>query len=461
MISSPAELLTSGSLIRGQRAEQALLQAGFVSNGSLTGVGFLRVKGDAYVVLPKAYANRSLPGPIGSVFLLLRLLRRVQFRDQSAASGKQTVRVGNSPYPSEWAIEPPAESAVASLIDMARWLRRDLAANGLYVRRRAAPIRNDFRYPVNWPRTLNASLPILERGGMHFSETRHAGRAMDCAHPLRQIQTEALRQLSGLLGDSDPVRDEPPLINGLSARLALNPAGLFRQLRGELFDERAQELLVALERFFDASGRFKEDSEAPDEFSLWTPNFEVIWETVVRQVLAPADRPRLPCGEWHDVLSGRVDGIQPEIDGFCHVAGKGFLFDAKDKREKALDAGKQTRWLGSANDHYKQMIYAQLWPFNDARQGLRIDYNILVFPSAEFDLATDGSPNLFRIRGRHVWKEQPQSCVWEVEANFELLVKAWLGEARLDVAEALRKLSVELDAFEARASSKLVTPSVA
>ena len=75
--------------------------------------------------------------------------------------------------------------------------------------------------------------------------------------------------------------------------------------------------------------------------------------------------------------------------------------------------------LGSAADHYKQIIYRQLTkpPHPDRF------YNVLMFPSIDQE-------KLFELVGCHRWKDISNSRVFEVTVDYDTITKHWLGEER-------------------------------
>ncbi len=447
----PHRLFVAGNPLADCPEREILVRAGFTSNGSLTGVGFLWTADGLIVVLPKAYSSCGAPASVDRVFLLLRLLKRVQLRDQARKEKGTQIRVGNSPYPEEWALGRLVSPSLEALLSAIRDLYRDFSANGLYLRRRSAQVRNDFRYPVDWRQTLSASLPRLEHHGIEFAETRHRGRAFDFRHPIRQLQSEALRRAAVLLGEGDPVPDEPTLDVELGHRLVRNRPALFRELCGDTFDERTRNLLDALQRFYDRAGELEGSSNhEPDGAALWTPDFENIWEMLVREKLAPHESPSIPKGAWGTLDLAGDNGIGPKVDGFYHTNGLGILVDAKDKRDKGPEDGNRLARLGSAADHYKQVMYKQLAPGIPAPH---IDYNLLIFPTVGVVSKSSGTSELLRLRGRHYWPGKVDSLVHEIEADFETLARAWLGETRLSISDSWLPLITQLKNWAPPATS--------
>src|SRR5262249_22418369 len=100
------------------------------------------------------------------------------------------------------------------------------------------------------------------------------------------------------------------------------------------------------------------------------------------------------------------------------------IIDAKDYR--VING---SLLLGSAADHYKQIVYRALLEGRTSGQPI----NILAFPSI-------GQTSLFVLRGCHYWSMIRQSTVFEVLVDYELAIKHWLGEATIPVEAAFQTL---------------------
>ena len=60
-------------------------------------------------------------------------------------------------------------------------------------------------------------------------------------------------------------------------------------------------------------------------------------------------------------------------------------------------------------------------------------YNILAFPGF-------GQESLFQIRGCHYWPNLEASLVYEIEIDYDRVVRHWLGEEVIDVQYELSSI---------------------
>ena len=151
----------------------------------------------------------------------------------------------------------------------------------------------------------------------------------------------------------------------------------------------------------------------------------------------------MPPGRWHTVDRSITTTGVPKVDFKISGTKAEALVDAKDYR-----VDRKVLRMGSAGDHYKQVIYRQL---SEAPDG-KYFCNILMFPSID-------QKNLFELRGMHEWTEIENSGVFEVNVDYTKIVKVWLGEGfgSLSLVDEIESLFEEMKGLEAAAAQSILT----
>ena len=426
----------------GKAAWRSLADNGFVERTSVSCVGFHREieANSLLVVLPKAFnspwARARLSEPAyerEQIYRLIRIFKKVRRETQFSLAGGNTNQILDR--------ELRATDPVLDSFDAALRLRRDYRENGLYIRKSNRQTLNKPNLPVNWPRTIRSSTPVLSGREVFFDNTVHHARKRDMSHPLCLLHIACLKEIFRLTGERSDLDGSEALDANAFRRVKAKPRSYLRDLRASTFDERGRFLISAISSFLSESSLLGTDRQVREELLSYTKDFEDIWEQVLRDLMAPGLTQRtLPAGEWYGWPNASANkGMQPEFDIRLESGDADVLVDAKDYR--LLNGSK---WQGSNGDHYKQIIYRQLLA---TRKDLKV-LNILAFPSL-------GQRTLFAIRGCHHWKEIEGSRVFEVTVDYDLAVKRWLGETSLDIKTELAALLEELRKF----SEKVETPT--
>ena len=76
-------------------------------------------------------------------------------------------------------------------------------------------------------------------------------------------------------------------------------------------------------------------------------------------------------------------------------------------------------------------------------------YNILAFPGF-------GQKSLLQVRGCHYWPGLKDSLVYEIDIDYDLVVRHWLGEELIDVPS---ELSLLLECIKDMQSVKGLVPA--
>jgi hypothetical protein len=208
---------------------------------------------------------------------------------------------------------------------------------------------------------------------------------------------------------------------------------IIRELNAIVYDARGKSLIWLIKSYLSESSLLSSDQVVNEQLLCYAKDFEMVWERVLRDVIAPSARSRnLACGEWYAwPFDSREKGIQPEFDIRLEDQEGDTLIDAKDYR---IING--SRWIGTSADHYKQIIYRKLLDHADGKSIC----NILAFPGV-------GQKSLFQVRGCHLWKEIEGSRVFEVTVDYEIAVSLWLREISIDIGLEIRDLLAKLAEF--------------
>lgn len=407
-----------------------LAEAGFAHRNTIGAVGFCRdtVRNELLVSLPKAFLNPSGLARLstdqafrkGEVYRLIRLFEQVRRTNRfSIESQQHTVTNYNPVSPTD----PVLDSLEAALN-----LRRDFRRNGLYHRKRHLQVPNAWEHPVLWHRTLEAGFPLLSEHEAFFPDTIHAKRTRDSLDPLRLMQVYCLREIFELTGERSWLTGVEGLSARDAARLRGDPSGQMRKMGRDVFDDRGR-LLKRLIGGYLALYRLGHADRLQAERALaFSTSFEFIWEHILREVFGRQDSLELEQGQWITSPTSKRGGIAPKVDLWLEREETKIIIDAKDYRIVAGDS-----ILGSAGDHYKQVIYRRLIP--DASEKAA---NILAFPAYE-----QGA--LLRLRGCHRWGSIEESEVYEVTVDYDLVMAHWMNERRLDVHAEMGRIMEEIE----------------
>jgi hypothetical protein len=409
-----------------------LADNGFIERKSVSCVGFRRNIDDnsLLVILPKAFGtpeNRErLDDPSyerEQIYRLIRVFRKIRRETLLTLDSSPTNKVlGTETFP----IDP-----VLDAFDAALRLRHDFRERGGYFKKSAGFVANALNLPVDWSRTLQRGAMLLDSTSVFFSDTVHHTRRRDTYHPLSLLHVACLKEIFLLTNEKNDLTDLEALDPKEFQKVKNRPKEHLRKIRAMTFDERGRFLLAAISSYLGQSSLNYMPEEKRDELLCFSRDFEDIWERVLRDLIAPnLENRTLPPGKWHGWLGHEPQkGIQPEFDIRISNDFSDVLIDAKDYR--ILNGSKNKQ--GSTGDHYKQIIYRQL--LDKSTEGDVV--NILAFPRL-------GQKNLFEIRGCHHWEEIPSSCVFEVNVDYDLAIKRWLGETHLVVDLEMAKLLTQL-----------------
>jgi hypothetical protein len=420
----------------GKSAWRFLADNGFVERTTVSSVGFYRDidTNSLLVVFPKAFNSPLVRARLkepsferDQIFRLIRVFRQVRRSTNLSTHTGNTNQTMNR--------RGPLSDPVLDSFDAALRLRRDFAENGIYIRKANQLSRNNPSLPVNWPRTIDRSSAVLSGRDILFHSPIHNSRKRDTTHPLTLLHATCLREIFRLVGERSEIEDTLAIDSLEMRRIRTRPREYLRHLSTSVFDERGRFLIDAIGAYLADRSLLETAAPIQDDLLCFTRDFEDIWEQVLRDILAPGQLKRnLPAGEWIAWPgASSTKGMQPEFDVKIEDGDSNVLLDAKDYR---ILSG--SKWLGSNNDHYKQIIYRHLL---SAETGPNI-INVLAFP-------TFGQGTLFGVRGCHHWKELQGSRVFEVTIDYELAIKRWLRELPIDVESALQGLLLSLRKFSA------------
>jgi hypothetical protein len=418
-----------------------LADNGFVERTSVSAVGFHRnLEEDSLtVVLPKAFSASPSRALLGDrryqreqIFRLIRVFKKIR-RDSRYKL--------NRSCSSDMLLSPDAvNDPVLDSFDAALKLRRDYRENGLYRRKAAARVRNNPSYPIDWDATIRSEAMDLSSSAISLTSTLHFGRKQNDVHPLHVLQAQCLKEIFSLTGERHDLPETPDSLQKSFLRVKSQPSAFIRNLRSTVFDERGRLLIEVINAYLGESKLRSIDQATREELLSFSQDFELIWEAVLRDLLAPnLDERALAAGEWHPWgATSAIDGIRPEIDIRFSENDVDVLVDAKDYR---LING--SRWMGSSGDYYKQLIYEKLI----AKSGGSTTLNILAFPCTQ-------QPSMFSIRGCHLWREIPSSRVYEISVDYDLSIKTWLKETSLDMRNEIDTLVCKLREFGRQLDSR-------
>jgi hypothetical protein len=418
----------------GEVAWRNLADNGFVERTSVSCVGFHRdIKANSLlVVFPKAFNSPDARARLNDlayereqIYRLIRIFKKVRRETQFSLTSGSTNQIMERGL--------RASDPVLDSFDAALRLRRDFRENGLYIRKSTCHMLNKPNLPVNWASTIRRSNTVLNGSDVIFDNTFHRARKRDMSHPLSLLHIACLKEIFALTGERNEFDSSEALNTKDFNRVKARPQRYLRDLRASIFDERARFLINAISSYLSASSLLASEREVSEELLSYSKDFENIWEKVLRDLISPGQKVRtLPVGEWYEWPKTSCNkGMEPKYDIRLQNADSDVLVDAKDYR--LLNGSK---WRGTNNDHYKQIIYRQLLSSSNEPNVL----NIVAFPNL-------GQKNLFEIRGCHQWKELPDSRIFEVSVDYDLAVKYWLREASIDIKDELATLLDELKSF--------------
>jgi len=407
-----------------------LAEAGFVNRSTVAAVGFCRdpVRNELLVSLPKAFLNPSGLTRLSidrafrkaEVYRLIRLFEQVRRTNRfSIESHEHSVTNYTTASPTD----PVLDSLEAALS-----LRRDFRRNGLYQKKRHRRVANAWEHPVLWNETLEAAVPLLSEREAFFPNTIHAKRTRDSQDPLRLMQVYCLREIFELTGERSWLEDVESLSSRDAAKLVANPSARMRKIGYGVFDDRGRLLKRLIEGYLGIYRLGQADRLEAERVLAFSTSFELIWEHVLREVFGRDGGLPLEKGEWITSPTSKQDGKAPRVDLWLEREETKIIIDAKDYRIIAGDA-----MLGSAGDHYKQIIYRRLIPDAPAKAA-----NILAFPAYE-----QGA--LLRLRGCHRWGSIEESEVYEVTVDYDLVMAHWMNERRLDVHSEMGQIMKEIE----------------
>ena len=149
-----------------------------------------------------------------------------------------------------------------------------------------------------------------------------------------------------------------PLSPGELAELAQNPRGLIDRLLARTYRDCGRRLLQLAGAWLEAN-RLDVAATAARPFLLAAPEFEIVWERMLADVLHdPTEVLGVGQGFWTPAVGASKPGIAPRADAIRlwtrTAPAQRFVFDAKDKRIKRGGPS------GSEGDHYKQTLYGLL-----------------------------------------------------------------------------------------------------
>ncbi|MCX7664792.1 MAG: LlaJI family restriction endonuclease [Gemmataceae bacterium] len=422
---------------------QLLVENGFVHRTTVQAVGFCRdlKTNSLVVVLPKAFGilNREeLQKPrnkIDQTYLLVRIFNKIHRQTNLSTQ----LIASNKPLPQTLSgYDPILDSFEAALK-----LVQEFQSQGFYFRKVRKSFRDAHSYPINWAKTLKQSNPSLQDDEIFLASSVHIGKRLTLAHQLSELHVRTLREIYDLIGLRFPDEGFEKIGTQPLSRTPISRIfNLIEQLSHEIYDDRGQFLLRAIRAYLGAGQSKYSRATETNPLLVYSANFENIWEHLLRDQFGKSV-PVPSCGQWFPYPAETPTvGIQPKLDGYCSLERFGIIFDAKD-----YQLTNQEKWIGSASDHYKQIIYRSLLE----RQNPQTYYfNILMFPTVQTN-------NLFEIRGGHCWPSIPQSIVFEVAVDYEKVVRSWLGEIYLDKKKELFNLIQNIQVFQARLLGTQVT----
>lgn len=435
------------TVVAGQKKDEldpeiwrVLSDLGYVEQKSISAVGFCRSEeGRLLVVLPKAFTHPAAKQKLDSdkdykeeqVFRLIRVFKKIQndtryaqhFIDSTSARGAR-----------HRSLDPVLDSVEAAIR-----IRAEYRRNGLWVPRGQARIANNFNHPVSWAATIKTSAPIFDESSLFFLHTLHDRRANDSSNLFYRLHIHILRDIFTRTGEKHRLSDLPNYDDSALKPVLRNPIRYLRAFRREIFTDRGRALLSYFEAYLNTRSLEIGRKSQTDDCLSYTATFENLWEFILAELFRPEAKPAFPLktGKWISWPEKRpMAGITPEAD---LVLEKPVLtiIDAKDYRIFNGSPLLGTR-LGDPSDHYKQVIYRTLLETKSGEPAT----NILAFPSVE-------QKSLFLLNGCHYWDNLEKSPVFEICVDYNLAVRRWLGEIRLDVASEFEKLSKEIAILQA------------
>lgn len=395
---------------------EKLASEGFAEKLSIGCVGFLNDPrtGSLAIILPKAFAsvikkhsNKCEKYLKDQAFRLIRIFNKIRTEKKfKILSDDRRQSLNRQAKKSEEFLDS---------FNAALMLRKDFLKNGLYIKELARKTKNTFDRPIDFSSTIRKESPILNDEEVLYLNTLHHAKERHENHPLCKLQKKVLSEIFRLTGEKRIFKKYDNSSCLETEKMFL----LLRRLKPLIFDDRGLSLLAYIESYIGRTSLKRSDRAIKEELLSYTKDFEDIWETVLRDVLAPKMGSRaLPSGKWYTWPSlQEEEGIEPEIDIYINNPQISVLIDAKDYR--IFDGSKIS---GTSNDHYKQIIYRYLMSTKIPSKMI----NILAFPVV-------GQNKLYEIRGLHLWRELPDSCVFEVDVDYEIIVKKWLKEIFVDV----------------------------
>jgi hypothetical protein len=379
-------------------------------------------------VLPKAFSSPKARKSFAAseyikkqIYMLIRVFNKLGRREFSLVESNTSRGLSKDHS------DPILDSLEAAIK-----IRSEFRENGLYFRKKKLRQFSKTNYPINWPLTIKNRQPFLDDNEIFYNSTIHNSRKHDLKHPLSDLHLSCLREILKLVGDNS-IKSLPESSMGNSISSRKNIVKFIKDISHDVFDERGKRLSKLLQVYLGV-GRLNLDSvEKRDDLLAYTANFEIVWEDMLRSLFDAGGIRDLPSGEWfaYPYELNSILGITPRIDGRLMSEEYSAYFDAKDYPIK------KQRLFGSSSDHYKQIIYRLL---TDTKRPDNF-FNILAFPGV-------GQKDLFEIHGCHKWLDIPNSEVFEIRIDYELVVSKWLGDSRIDMNSLVKKLMIDLKNFK-------------
>lgn len=395
-------------------------------------VGVASVHGQLVVCLPRVL-QRALEPPFGTAdglrtaaYATLRLLQK-----WGRLSG-ESERIAN---------KNPDNEAPLTGLTAAFELWSDFQENGPIAVKQTV-VREARAGVPDWPGTFKRTTPIIQGTEVHYGDTVARSRMRSAQAFFPRLHVAVVAEVSRLLGfPIAGVADLPRLVVAEYERAKAGVSPEFRGLRERTYSDRGRWLIERILAFWGRS--LSSRAVGPQGPLSFTTSFPLLWQKLVDSSLRPRNSescPPLPAG----ALSSPDDtslgvGIKPAPDtsfviGHDHKGPTLWIIDAKERPYSSGDSR-----LGSANDHYKQIIYELL------RQphGVAESRNVLVFPRASAGTHTLGCPPIHFAT--HCWIELQRSTVHEVALCFTCAAQAFLDGNRSWSDRQFNSLRVLLD----------------
>jgi hypothetical protein len=398
-------------------------KAGMFLGSTASRVGLLIRGSDQIVVLPEFYLPHAEEREklLNDVSLLRAVLRKYEQSRRvidECAAGESLIR---------------GAKGALDLSEILSFLVADFKLNGSLKRHKESLTPNGVGQ-LMWPRTLSGSNWIEGSEGGEFlpKDLWYRKRVPLTSDAIAVLHRHALRIANqvlkgGLLGEFSLPPDERDIqsIGAIDQKLVAELTRTFRQ--------RERRVLTALRDLYSQTC-WRVNSKSTFAVSYYfLVNFEYVWEDLLRNGIEAEVSDELPMRGTTTHENGITKaGIQPIPDltirlpaGIRKRCG---LIDGK----YYMSGGKDP--VGSAGDHYKQIIYAQLLELD----GFDVEFNLLAFPIAQ--LADEHCARLLRLHG---WSMMHASSVHECAIDYRQLARAYVQSSkRVELNQLLGDLSI-------------------